>query len=137
MFARYIIAISLAMGMRVETVNGQISIVFLGQGANGELLRIAVPGKGWDALTAEGRRQLEAAFNQAQKDPMKAWVPVVSRPGAPAQVSSTEDGKVLLIARDGHPEEVSLWFDRSDALALAASLVEWANRLPEAPPRQQ
>lgn len=120
-------------GMRAELVDGHPAIVLVAVDARGRETKVAIPANGWQAIFAEGARQIETIFNQSVPTMPGGWSQSIHRPGAPAQLGTTDDGKALLIACVGRPDEVSLSFDRQDALDLAQGLREIAETLPASP----
>lgn len=120
-------------GLEVRTVEGVRLMVFRAKDSSGRDIEMSVPAEGWDAVYEDGTAKIMAAANASTPVKPGEWVRSFHRVGTPAKVGTTDEGKVLLIARLGTPTETRLSFDRSDALALSRELFSTADRLP-APP---
>lgn len=113
----------------VEGRNGVLFVVIIGKDEQGNQAEMLIPLKGWPVAAEIVHR---SAQGQAA-NPETGYSVAQSHPGAPFQVGAIDDQNILLRIRAGTPLEESLWFDRSDALALAESLTDEANRLPKSP----
>lgn len=123
------------MGLEVREVDGLRLVIFKAKDSVGRDIEMSVPAEGWDAIYEDGAAKIMAAANASTPVKPGEWVRSFHREGVPAKVGTTDDGKVLLIARLGLPTETRLSFDRSDALALSRELFSTVERLPAPPER--
>ncbi|MFG1211036.1 hypothetical protein V5F72_01280 [Xanthobacter flavus] len=91
-------------------------------------MEACIPANGWDAVVADVAKRIAAAQNAGSTIIPGQWVPSRHQDAEQMKVGTTDDGKVLLIARLGLPDEVRLSMPPTTAQELAASLAEEASR---------
>ena len=114
--------------VRIGDLDGRAVIIFGGKGGAGRSIEVCVPAEGWTAIDVDVRRKLAASENAAHPPIPGQWAPTHHEDAGQMKTGTTDDGRVLLIARLGLPDEVRLSMDRSTARALADSLAEEASR---------
>lgn len=111
------------MAMDVREIDGKMVVVLRGKDKIGRNVEMMIPTEGWDAVFADGASRINA-FRNAQDEPVGGWSRSFHHAGVPCRVASTDDGKVLVIARHRLPSEVRLLFEKADAQAVAQEILD-------------
>ena len=117
------------MRSEARVVDGRHVIVFCGKDSAGRSVEMCIPAEGLEAAFVESAKRLTAAQNQASRATAQEWAQSRHLPAEVCRVATTDDGKVVLTARLGLPDEVSLSFDPDTAREIADSLRNEASRI--------
>lgn len=114
--------------VRIGEIEGVPVVIFGAKDSAGRSVEACIPVAGWDAVSADVSRRIAATANAATPITPGQWAPSRHQDAEQMKVGTTDDGKVLLIARLGLPDEVRLSMPQSTARDLAAILAEEASR---------
>jgi len=117
------------LGSRVIEIEGKPVFVFVGKDASGSDIEMMFPVEAIPAVFNDAMIKIEAHQNSSARLAGAEWARSFYREGTPAKISSTLDGKVILMARFGLPTEIHLSFDPQHAQELSEALRTEADKI--------
>jgi hypothetical protein len=99
-----------------------MAFVFIGKDETGADVEMMFPAEGIQAVFNDAAIKIQAHQNASLRSHDSEWFRSFHREETPAQIGSTTDGKVVLIARHGLPDETRLSFSPQHAIELSEAL---------------